>query len=105
MKRHAHAKSKMNSVQRMSNAMTSGVVSVVQNIGVHELYIPRDYPCQFGSNWKSLYTVLELLAQNVELRKECLKQAENIITSNKLTVPDIVKKYEIALNSYPLYNI
>ena len=97
-------KSRMNSVQRMSNAMTSGVVTVVQRTGVHELYIPPDYPCQFDLSWKSLYTVLESLARDLELRKECLKRAENIIISNKLTVPDIVEKYEIALNSFPHQN-
>lgn len=95
-------KAKMNSVQRMTNAMSSGVVTVVQRTGVHELYVPSNYTCAFGSKASSLYNLLEHLAENPGMRRKCLIEANEIIDNKKLSVPAIIAKYEKVLRSVDL---
>ena len=89
-------KTTINSVQRMTNSIHSGVITVIERTGLHALYVSKSYPCSF-TNQIELKTVLESLDKDVSMRKECQRQAKVI---NDLFDPEtIMKKYEGLLRS------
>ena len=89
-------KTKINSVQRMTNAIYSGVITVIQRTGLHVLYVGKNYPCSF-TNQNELKNVLQTLDKNVSMRMECQRQAKLI---NNLFLPEnIIKKYYGMLTS------
>ena len=89
-------KTKINSVQRMTNAIYSGVITVIQRTGLHALYVGKNYPCSF-TNHNELENVLQTLDKNISMRMECQRQAKLM---NKLFLPEIIiKKYYDMLTS------
>ena len=85
-----HRNDDMGTVQRMTNALTSGVVTVVQRTGVHTLYVPEAYPCGF-TDAVSLRRVLTALTEE-KLREDCRRQGRAI--QEPLRVRAIVRKFE-----------
>ena len=86
----------INSVQRMSNAIQSGVITVIERTGLHTLYVSKNYPCSF-TNRVELKKVLENLAKNVSMRETCQRQAQHI---NQAFQPEIImRKYFELLTS------
>ena len=89
-------KTTINSVQRMTNSIHSGVITVIERTGLHALYVSKSYPCSF-TNQDELEKVLEELDKNILLRKVCQQQAKII---NHLFDPEtIIRKYEDMLRS------
>jgi hypothetical protein len=80
-------------VQRMTNAMTSGVVTAVERVGVHLLYVPSSYQCSFTTP-DTLRELLVRLASDSQLRSTCRTQAAEILNHHNLTADAIVRKYE-----------
>ena len=89
-------KTKMNSVQRMTNAIHSGVITVIQRTGLHALYVGENYPCSF-TNQKELKNVLQTLDKSVSTRMECQRQAK--LLNNPFLPENIMKKYYDMLTS------
>ena len=86
----------INSVQRMSNAIQSGVITVIERTGLHTLYVPKNYPCSF-TNRVELKKLLENLAKNVSKGETCQRQAQHI---NQAFQPEIImRKYFELLTS------
>ena len=86
----------INSVQRMTNAIFSGVLTAIQRTGLHKLYVPENYACGFTDN-AELLKVLEKLDQNNSVREECQRQAKIIIAP--LSHKSILDKYHRMLTS------
>ena len=89
-------KERINSVQRMTNAIDSGVLTAIQRTGLHKLYVPENYGCGFTDN-AELINVLENLDQNISLREECQRQAKLI--QAPLSHKNILNKYHRMLTS------
>ena len=89
-------KTTINSVQRMTNTIYSGVITVIERTGLHALYVSKNYPCSF-TNQEELEIVLDSLATNISVREECQRQA---ILLNEIFSPEtIMKKYYDMLTS------
>ena len=86
----------INSVQRMTNAIDSGVLTAIQRTGLHKLYVPESYGCGFTDN-NELTNVLENLDQNISLREECQRQAKLI--NAPFSHKNILDKYHRMLTS------
>ena len=89
-------KTTINSVQRMTNSIHSGVITVIERTGLHALYVSKSYPCSF-TNHAELEKVLEELDKNVFMRKLCQQQAK--VINNLFDPKTIMRKYEDMLRS------
>ena len=83
-------------IQRMTNAMNAGVITVVENRGVHTEYLGDAYACAFDDR-ESLEALLNALATDEELRTTCRRQAKQIFQAHGLDTQSILAKYEQAL--------
>ena len=83
-------KATINSVQRMTNSIHSGVITAIERTGLHALYVTKDYPCSFTTQ-KELEEVLENLDKNITMREECQRQAK--IINDLFSPKTLVKKY------------
>ena len=86
----------INSVQRMTNAINSGVLTAIQLTGLHTLYVPKNYACGFTDN-AELTKILENLYQNSSVREECQRQAKLI--NGPFSHTSILNKYHKMLTS------
>jgi lipopolysaccharide biosynthesis glycosyltransferase len=75
-------------IQRMINAMNSGVATVVQNTGVHRLHLNGMYPCIFEDE-KGLNDIMSRIH---ELKTECKQVARQIV--REFQPRRIIQKYD-----------
>ena len=80
----------INSVQRMTNAINSGVLTAIQLTGLHTLYVPTNYACGFTNN-AELIKILENLYHNSSVREKCQRQAKLI--NDPFSHTSILNKY------------
>ena len=83
-------------IQRFTNAMNAGVITIVENRGVHAEYLGDTYACAFDDR-ESLESLLNALATDEELRNTCRRQAQQIFKTYGLDTQHILAKYERAI--------
>lgn len=87
-----------NSIQRTTNALRSGVPTVIERAGIAEKYIDDTYPCGFKTHGE-LRTLVAALRWNLDLRRECLRVGTEI--ARRLAHPRVVwGKYEALFRSF-----
>ena len=98
VKRHNKGgwKVKYGAIQRMTNAMASGVVVAVEAMGTFLPYV-SNYGCAFRDA-DSLKRLLEELARNIELNRRCRQQAKEIVF--QFSPYSTVQKYEAMLDDW-----
>lgn len=84
-------------IQRMTNPMQAGVLTLVESHGVHTEYVGDSYACAFDDR-ASLEALLSALAIDAELRDACRAQATAMLREKGLGAAQIIAKYEALLS-------